>query len=93
LKATPKKLSCKLQVKNAMGLHTRPATIIVKLLQNSKSDIFFTYKKLTINAKSILSLLMLAAKKNSRITVTVDGEDAEEVMAKLTSAFETQFGE
>lgn len=87
------KVTRKLRVKNPMGLHTRPATLIVKLLQNSKSDIFFTYKRLTINAKSILSLLMLAAKKNSTITVTVNGEDADEIMGKLAEAFDSQFGE
>lgn len=87
------KLVSKVQVKNMMGLHTRPATEIVKLLQNSKCDVFFTYKKETINAKSILSILMLAAKKNSKITITVDGIDADETMTKLVRAFENQFGE
>lgn len=76
-----------------MGLHTRPATVIVKLLQGSKSEINFTYKRLKVNAKSILSVLMLAAKKNSTITVTVNGEDAEDTMNKLVEAFESQFGE
>ena len=76
-----------------MGLHTRPATIIVKLLQNSKSDVSFTYKRMTVNAKSILSLLMLAAKKNSRITITIDGDDASETLEKLIAAFDSQFGE
>jgi phosphocarrier protein HPr len=76
-----------------MGLHTRPATVIVKLLQSSKSEINFTYKRLKINAKSILSVMMLAAKKNSTITVTVNGEDAEDTMNKLVEAFESQFGE
>lgn len=87
------KLVHKLQVKNPMGLHTRPATIIVKLLQNSKSDVSFTYKRMTVNAKSILSLLMLAAKKNSRITITIEGEDAPETLEKLIAAFDSQFGE
>jgi phosphocarrier protein HPr len=86
-------LKRKLQIKNPMGLHTRPATHIVKLLQNTKSETFFTYKKVTINAKSILSLLMLAASRNSTITVTVDGEDAEETMRRLEEAFDTRFGE
>lgn len=88
-----KKLTRKVQVKNALGLHTRPATLIVKLLQNSKSDVKFTHKKLVINAKSILSLLMLAAGKKSNITITIEGEDAEETMEKLVEAFENQFGE
>jgi phosphocarrier protein len=87
------KLTKKVQVKNSMGLHTRPATTIVKLLQNCKSDVFFTLKQDTVNAKSILSLLMLAAKKNSNITIVVEGEDAEDTMEKLVGAFENQFGE
>lgn len=87
------KLVSKVQVKNRMGLHTRPATTIVKMLQNCKSSVFFTHKKDTINAKSILSILMLAAKKNAKITISVDGEDADQVMAKLLDAFENHFGE
>lgn len=87
------KLVRKVRVKNALGLHTRPATCIVKLLQNYKSDVNFVYKRESINAKSILSILMLAAGKNSQITVTIEGEDAQEVMELLTIAFETSFGE
>jgi phosphocarrier protein len=87
------KLVRKVQVKNSLGLHTRPATAIVKLLQNSKSDITFTHKKETVNAKSILSILMLAAKKNSQIIISIKGEDAEVLMEQLVAAFENQFGE
>lgn len=87
------KLVRKVRVTNALGLHTRPATFIVKLLQNCKSEVNFVHKKESINAKSILSILMLAAKKNSQITVTIEGEDAKDVMDKLSLAFETGFGE
>jgi len=83
----------KVQVKNALGLHTRPATTIVKLLQNCKCDVYFTHKRETINAKSILSILMLAARKNSKITITVEGEDADDTLEKLVDAFENHFGE
>ena len=83
----------KVKVKNALGLHARPATIIVKLLQASKSAVSFTYKKEMINARSIMSILMLAANKNSQITITADGEDAEEIMNRLVEAFENEFGE
>ncbi len=82
-----------MQVKNKLGLHTRPATVIVKLLQESKSDVFFTHKEETINAKSILSILLLAARKNSKITISVEGDDADKTMEKLLGAFENQFGE
>ena len=87
------KLIRKVKVKNVMGLHTRPATIIVKLLQRCKSDVSFTYKQETINAKSILSILMLAAKKNSSITIAVDGDDAEDIMGQLVNSFDSGFGE
>ena len=87
------KLISKVRVKNRMGLHTRPATTIVKLLQNCKSDVYFLHKQETVNAKSILSILMLAAKKNSNITITVEGEDATFTMQKLVEAFNNQFGE
>lgn len=88
-----KKIIHKVQVKNTMGLHTRPATTIVRLLQNTKCSVSFTYKNLIINAKSILSILMLAAKKNSKITITIEGLDAEVTMQKLVAAFENEFGE
>lgn len=84
-------LSGKVLVKNKMGLHIRPATAIVKLLQSCKSDVTFKYKKEIINAKSILSILMLAARRNAKITIEVEGEDAEETLNKLINAFENQF--
>lgn len=83
----------KIKVKNALGLHTRPAAAIVKLLQPQKSSVSFTYKDETINARSIMSILMLAAKKNTVITITVEGEDAEITMQRLLAAFEQEFGE
>lgn len=87
------KLSQKVKIKNALGLHARPATVIVKLLQKYKSKVAFTYRNETINAKSIMSLLMLAAAKNCQILITVDGEDADSVMKELIEAFDTKFGE
>ena len=87
------KLVRKLRVKNPLGLHARPATVIARLLQGSTSAVSFVYRKETINARSIMSILMLAATKNSFITVVVEGDDANETMDQLASAFENQFGE
>lgn len=88
-------LTQKVKVKNRLGLHTRPATTIVKLLQTCRSEVFFTHKQETVNAKSILSLLMLAASKDALITIVVEGddEDAALTMDKLVEAFENEFGE
>lgn len=87
------KIVRKVKVKNQMGIHTRPATAIVKMLQNTKSSVQFTAKNMTVNAKSILNILILAAQKNSKITITVEGDDAEATMEKLVEGFENQFGE
>lgn len=87
------KLVCKVKVKNSLGLHTRPAAAIVRLLQPHKASVLFTYRDETINARSIMSILMLAAKKNSQITITVEGDDAELLMKLLVRAFEEEFGE
>ncbi|MEI6532103.1 MAG: HPr family phosphocarrier protein [Chlamydiota bacterium] len=93
MKTATNKLVRSVQVVNALGIHTRPATMIVKMLQNCKSQVSFTLRKEKINPKSIMSILMLAAAKNSRITIEVEGEDAEVVMQNLVAGFESGFGE
>ncbi len=87
------KLTKTVKIKNDLGLHIRPAASIVKILKSAKSNVYFTYKKETVNAKSIMSILMLAAKKNANITITVDGKDAEKIMDKLLKGFAKGFGE
>ena len=86
------KLLRKIRIKNTLGLHARPATVIAKLLQGTASHVSFTYRKETINARSMMSILMLAAIKNSLITIVVDGEDAEMTMQKIVDAFENSSG-
>ena len=87
------KLSKKVKVLNRLGLHTRPATVIAKLLQQCKSHVEFTYGSATINAKSVISILTLAAECNSDITITCDGDDASFTMQLLVNAFEERFDE
>lgn len=87
------KVSCKVKVKNAQGLHVRPASVIVQILQGCSSSVHFTCRKETVNAKSIMSLLTLAASKNSSILIEVEGEDAEDIVSRLLTAFQNQFGE
>lgn len=82
-----------LKVKNDLGLHIRPAATIVKMLKNTKSDVTFSHKKESVNAKSIMGILMLALKKNSSVIITIIGEDAKKVMGDLQLAFENSFGE
>jgi len=87
------KIIRKVKVRNALGLHTRPAAAIAKLLQPQKASVHFIYKNDKINARSIMSILMLAARKNTLIEIVVEGDDAEITMELLIKAFEGQFGE
>ncbi|MCH1430209.1 MAG: HPr family phosphocarrier protein [Chlamydiales bacterium] len=80
-------------VVSPQGLHARPATSIVKLLKNFESSVSFTFNGETVNAKSVMNLLLLAAGKDSEIHVTVEGSDAESLKAKLIEVFEKGFME
>lgn len=87
------KIVRQVKVKNELGLHIRPAATIVKMLQLSRSIVSFTCNNETINARSIMSILTLVAKKNTKITITVEGEDAKDTMKNLIEAFDVCFGE
>ncbi|NPA25194.1 MAG: HPr family phosphocarrier protein [Deltaproteobacteria bacterium] len=78
---------------NKLGLHARAAAALVQLAGGFSSEIKITKDKLTINCKSIMGVLMLAAAQNSVITVEVDGEDEEAAMAALGQLIEDGFGE
>jgi len=78
-------------LKNSSGLHIRPATTIVRLLRNKRSRVFFMHKKMRVDAKSIMGLLTLLAKKNAKITIFVEGSDAKQVMDELVEAFDKCF--
>ncbi|QVL57381.1 MAG: HPr family phosphocarrier protein [Simkaniaceae bacterium] len=81
------------KVKNKLGLHVRPATTIAKLLQKRKAKVTLTYKGETVNARSIMSIMILAAPKNAKLKIEVEGIDAKETLDDLMQAFESKFGE
>ncbi len=78
---------------NNAGLHTRPAATIVKLAAKYDSD-FFIYKDgLSINGKSIIGVMTLAAEKGSELLLKFDGIDEEEAKNKIVDYFERGFDE
>jgi len=83
----------KVEVINKLGLHARPAAMLVQKATKFKSEIKLQKDDLEVNAKSILSVMALAAEMGSFVTIIAEGEDetvAVEVLAKL---FEEKFGE
>jgi phosphocarrier protein HPr len=80
-------------VVNSLGLHARPAAMIVQTANRFRSEILFEKEGLQINAKSIMGVLTLAAGKGSTVIVTCEGEDAPAALAALAKVFESGFGE
>ncbi|KPL02860.1 MAG: hypothetical protein AMJ90_04705 [candidate division Zixibacteria bacterium SM23_73_2] len=81
------------QIKNKLGLHARPAAMVVKSVSRFKSEIRFIKDDLVVNGKSILSVMGLAAEKGSIIKIRVEGEDEDQALEELVGLFESKFGE
>lgn len=86
-------ISKEIKVTNKLGLHARPATMLVKTASKYKSRITLKKDELSVDAKSIMGVLILAAQQGSKLILEVDGEDAEEAMAEVEKLFSTGFGE
>jgi phosphocarrier protein len=78
---------------NSLGLHARPAAMIVQTANRFRSEVQFEKDGLQVNAKSIMGVLTLAAAKGSSVVVACEGPDAGEAMAALARVFESGFGE
>ncbi len=78
---------------NSLGLHARPAALIVQTANRFRSDVQFEKDGLQINAKSIMGVLTLAAGKGSVVVVSCEGEDAAAAIEALAKVFESGFGE
>ncbi len=86
-------LEKKVRVQNKLGLHARPAALLVKTANKFKADVFLTRESQVVNGKSIMGVMMLAANYGSEITLSVKGEDEENALAELTKLFDGKFGE
>ena len=81
----------KFKVNLPRGLHAAPSTEIVKCACAFKSEIYLTYQKQSVNAKSLLSILMLTATKGALIGVRALGEDAEEAVKSIIDLANHEF--
>ena len=78
---------------NQQGIHARPSTAFVKLASKFKADVFVEIDGDTINGKSIIGLLMLAAGPGSKLKIICEGIDAEEAVKALSNLVNDKFGE
>lgn len=70
-------------INDPMGLHARPAGMLVKAVAGYTSQITIAAPTGTADAKRLMALMRLAAKQGMELTVTVDGADEDKAAAEL----------
>jgi phosphocarrier protein HPr len=81
------------QIINALGLHARAAAQLVKAANRYKSDVSVECEGQSVNGKSIMGVLMLAAAQGMTVKVKCEGEDAENCLKEISALIANRFGE
>jgi phosphocarrier protein len=80
-------------VRNRAGLHTRPASMLVRTASQFDSEIFLRRDNYEINGKSVIGVMTLAAEQGATLDLIVEGEDEEAAADAIAELFEDGFGE
>ena len=81
------------EVCNARGLHARASAKFVKLASGFQSEVKVTREGVTVDARSIMGLLMLGAGQGSTLELTAEGPDAEAALDAVVALVEARFDE
>lgn len=80
-------------VPNKLGIHARPAALIVRAAVEYESDVWISNGEERVNAKSIMGVMTLAASGGTSVVVTADGEDSAEAAEAVAEVIRSGFGE
>jgi len=81
-------------IENEVGLHARPASVLVQTANRFVSTITIIKRDgEKANAKSIINVLSLGVEKGTKITIEIEGEDEKEAMEAITSLIKNDFCE
>ena len=78
---------------NKLGLHARPAALLVQKANKFKSEITLEKEGQRVNGKSIMGVMMLAAEQGSILTIIAQGEDEIQAVEALIEIVQSKFGE
>ncbi len=92
-KNTDSAVSKDMVVQNQLGLHARPASMFVKTATKFASEIMVEKEGESVNGKSIMGLMMLAASHGTILTVTAEGSDASNALNELEELVNCNFEE
>ena len=82
-----------LTVRNRAGIHARPASLIAQTANKFSSEILLENNDTTVNAKSIMGVITMAAGYNTNLVLKADGSDAADAVASIAALFENKFEE
>ena len=82
-----------IKVINSLGIHARPASMIVQTAMKFKSRISIIKDGASADAKSIMSVMMLAAGFEAIVTVCANGDDEIDAVEAIASIFQKKFNE
>ncbi len=83
-----------LTVQNKMGIHARPAAMIVRISNKyANCEVWVEKDGEQVNGKSIMSLMMLAAGKGSEVKFIASGDDADSMLDEIEALFNRKFDE
>ncbi|WP_019216092.1 HPr family phosphocarrier protein [Legionella tunisiensis] len=86
-------IKTKITIINKLGLHARASAKFVSTTSRFQSHIDVTKNTQTVNGKSIMGVMMLAASKGSELTLQIDGPDEVEMEKAITELINNRFGE
>ncbi|KPJ66115.1 MAG: hypothetical protein AMJ43_09115 [Coxiella sp. DG_40] len=78
------------EIKNADGLHMRPAMQFVDIANRFQCDITVSNKENIVDGKSIMQMSMLAATHGTKLKIKAEGADAQEALKALQELVETK---
>ncbi|MFQ5669916.1 MAG: HPr family phosphocarrier protein [Acidobacteriota bacterium] len=81
------------EIRNKLGLHARAAARFVHLASSFRSQIKIEGSNQTVDGKSILGLLLLAATRGTTLRIVADGQDEQEAVRALCTLVLDRFGE
>lgn len=87
------RLSVKVTISNKLGLHARPAMCFVDAASLFKCGITVRRADQSVDGKSIMQMMMLAATKGTELEIVAEGDDAEAACAALKKLVEGGFDE
>ncbi|MBQ9205463.1 MAG: HPr family phosphocarrier protein [Treponema sp.] len=82
-----------LTVLNRAGIHARPAALIAQTANKFSSEITIEKDSASVNAKSIMGVITMAAGYNTKLTLRADGADEKDAVAAIAQLFESKFEE